>query len=57
MDFVERRLLDGHYEDTSADTFVIRDIDGEDVTSDAVSTEGYQLMVLVPAMKDLDIFV
>ena len=53
--FVERRLLDGHYEDTSADTLVIRDIDGEDVTSDAVSTEGYQLMVLVPAMKDLDI--
>lgn len=53
--FVERRLLDGHVADKVADSFVIRDTDGEDVTPDVISPDGYQLMVLVPSMKDLDI--
>lgn len=53
--FVERRLLDGQQAVRGTDTFVIRDTDGEDVTSDAITPEGYELMVLVPSMKDLDI--
>ena len=53
--FVERRLLDGKDEAQAADTFVIRDIEGEDVTSDVISADGYQLLILVPSMKNLDI--
>lgn len=53
--FVERRLADGERLRQSADTFVIRDTEGEDVTSDVISDEGYQLMVLVPSTKNLDI--
>lgn len=53
--FVERRLRDGAQVSHATDTFVIRDTDGEDVTRDVISPEDYQLIVLVPSMRDVDI--
>lgn len=53
--FVERRLRNGSQMSRVTDTFVIRDTDGEDVTRDVISPEDYQMMVLVPSMRDVDI--
>ena len=53
--FVDREIASGDLSAEESGGFSVYDFDGDDVTADAITGEGEELLLLIPEMKDIDV--
>lgn len=53
--FVDREMVSGDLSAEEGGGFSVYDSDGDDVTTDAITGDGEELLLLIPEMKDIDV--